>query len=256
MAECPKCHYTRTPEDNHVPGGVCPACGIAYGKYAAAQQSATVQSESNRTISDEKAEIDYVRDKPLKEQIVSLLFDVPEQTDPLVFHSRVIGYVVFFLWGWWFISTNGSWIDIGDSFMHNINLVFHEAGHILFIPFGRFMMILGGSLFQILLPLIIMVAFLKQQDNFEASIMLWWCGQNFIDISPYIADGEYRSLPLLAGMGEESHDWGNLLTMMDMVDKAYYLGRTSFITGSVIIVISLAWGAYVLWQQRRFILPR
>ena len=29
----------------------------------------------------------------------------------------------------------------GESFLHLINLPFHEAGHLIFMPFGRFMMI-------------------------------------------------------------------------------------------------------------------
>ena len=29
-----------------------------------------------------------------------------------------------------------------------VNLVIHEAGHILFMPFGEFVMIAGGPLFQ------------------------------------------------------------------------------------------------------------
>jgi hypothetical protein len=41
------------------------------------------------------------------------------------------------------------------QFLHGINLIFHEAGHILFMPFGRFMKILGGSLNQILIPAIV-----------------------------------------------------------------------------------------------------
>lgn len=32
-----------------------------------------------------------------------------------------------------------------------VNLVIHEAGHIVFMPFGEFIMIAGGSLFQIIL---------------------------------------------------------------------------------------------------------
>ncbi len=33
-----------------------------------------------------------------------------------------------------------------------VNLVIHEAGHIIFMPFGEFMMIAGGSLFQVIMP--------------------------------------------------------------------------------------------------------
>ena len=32
-----------------------------------------------------------------------------------------------------------------SSFLHLPDLVFHEAGHIIFSPFGRFMTVLGGS---------------------------------------------------------------------------------------------------------------
>ena len=40
--------------------------------------------------------------------------------------------------------------------------MFHEAGHILFSPFGRFMTVLGGSLTQVLVPLLCAGAFLWQ----------------------------------------------------------------------------------------------
>ena len=44
--------------------------------------------------------------------------------------------------------------DVLGSFWHLVNLPFHEAGHILFRPFGRLMTSLGGSITQLLMPLI------------------------------------------------------------------------------------------------------
>ena len=41
-----------------------------------------------------------------------------------------------------------------NSFLHLINLLFHEAGHIIFSPFGQFMTMLGGSLMQVLVPIV------------------------------------------------------------------------------------------------------
>ena len=35
-----------------------------------------------------------------------------------------------------------------------VNLVIHEAGHLIFSPLGEFMMIAGGSLFQVIMPAI------------------------------------------------------------------------------------------------------
>ena len=156
-----------------------------------------------------------------------------------------------------FISAGLDWEKIGGSFLHGPNLAFHEFGHIFFSPFGRFMTILGGSLFQILLPFGLMTVFMiKQRDNFAASIMLWWCGQNFIDVSPYIDDAQYRLLPLVGGGGEESHDWGNLLTMMNALEKTHKISYACFYIGFVIIIIALVWGFYILRLQKKNLINR
>jgi hypothetical protein len=103
----------------------------------------------------------------------------------VVLLGRITIFVVFFFWGWSFILMDFQANDIGSSFMHVVNLVFHEAGHILFRPFGRFMTILGGSLAQLLMPLIVMAAFIVQnRDTFGASLGLWWLGQSLMDLAP------------------------------------------------------------------------
>ena len=33
-----------------------------------------------------------------------------------------------------------------SSVLHGVNLVFHKAGHVLFLPVGAFLTALGGSL--------------------------------------------------------------------------------------------------------------
>jgi hypothetical protein len=112
------------------------------------------------------------------------------------------------------------------------------------------MTILGGSLFQVIWPWTFLFAFLfKYRDTFAASLMLWWSGQSFVDLSPYIADAYYRGLPLVGGAGEESHDWGNLLTMTGMLESHMSLARTSFFIGSVMMIAALVWAALALRQQ-------
>jgi len=62
---------------------------------------------------------------------------------------------------------------VNESFLHLPNLIFHEAGHILFSPFGQFMTVLGGSLTQVLVPLVCAGAFLWQsRDRFGAAVHL------------------------------------------------------------------------------------
>ncbi|MBV1788421.1 hypothetical protein KQ940_10165 [Marinobacterium sp. D7] len=188
--------------------------------------------------------------EPWTRRVFSRLTELPERVDSLTFWGQVALFTAFFVWGWSFILGGIDWVSIGGSFLHNANLPFHEFGHVLFSPFGRYMAILGGSLFQVLMPLGLMLAFiLQRRDNFAASIMLWWCGQNFIDVSPYIADAPYRAIPLIRGMSEDYHDWGNLLSMSGTLHRAGTYASLWFGTGVVLMLLSFCWGAWLLYRQ-------
>lgn len=52
------------------------------------------------------------------------------------------------LLGWWTISASGS--ERPYLFIDGVNLAFHEAGHLIFAPFGSTLGILGGTLGQLL----------------------------------------------------------------------------------------------------------
>ncbi|NIB42697.1 hypothetical protein HBA55_24030 [Pseudomaricurvus alkylphenolicus] len=249
ITTCPKCGYQRQSSDSHVVAGVCPSCGIAYKKWLERQalQQAQQDPEGDNDLSIE-SEPSPTFSTRLREQFLY----VPDKVDPLSFWGRAFLFGVFFIWGWSFILGGISWVSIGGSFLHNVILPFHEFGHVLFSPFGRFMSILGGSLFQVIMPLGLMLAFsIKQRDNFAASIMLWWSGQSFIDVSPYIADAPYRAIPLIRGLGESAHDWGNLLTMTNSLDSAWTYAQISFGIGTLLILCSYGWGAWLLYQQKQ-----
>lgn len=222
--------------------GICPACGIAYSKWkggGAIPFSPKTSSEDSET-------------HTFQQKLWGTLTYIPEKVDSPSFWGRCVLLGLFAIWGVSFMVHGVDWEYIGGSFMHNINLAFHEFGHVLFMPFGTFMMILGGSLFQIMMPLIALFSFsLQMRDNFAAAIMLWWTGQSFIDLAPYITDAKYRNLPLIRGMGEESHDWGNLLTMLNRVDSAGTYGNIAFTVGCLLMLLSFYWAGWVLWQQKK-----
>ncbi len=135
------------------------------------------------------------------------------------------------------------------SFLHGVNLIFHEAGHILFMPFGRFMTILGGSLNQILIPTMITGYFFFKGQNYSGAITLFWVGENFWDVSIYVSDGRDAVLPLLGGASEESHDWLNLLSIMGMTDHAQLLSRLVYAVGTLIYIGAI--GLTIYFSQRQ-----
>jgi hypothetical protein len=138
--------------------------------------------------------------------------------------------------------------------MHLINLVFHEAGHVLFMPFGRFMMVLGGTLGQLLMPAIAgSVLLLKNRDAFGASIALWWLGQSVMDTAPYINDARDLDLMLLGGgTGRDRpgmHDWENILLDLGLIEQERAIAAAADGVGALLLLAGLAWGAAVLYRQ-------
>lgn len=149
--------------------------------------------------------------------------------------------------------------EITDSFWHSINLAFHEGGHLLFQPLGRFMTILGGTLGQLLAPLILMLLFIyKNEDYFGASLALWWLGQSFMDCAPYINDALALRLMLTGGvLGSEDpgrHDWHNLLNRMDVVEYHRGIAMAFDWFGVILMLAAFLWGGLALYshyQQQR-----
>ena len=158
------------------------------------------------------------------------------------------------LLAWWTARFVPHPLDAGriiDSFLHLINLPFHEAGHMIFSPLGEFMTILGGSLFQIIIPVVCAVAFARQQDWFSTSVCLWWAGENLVDLGPYIADARALQMPLIGGQtGAEvyGHDWEAILERLGWLHLDHAIGIGAHIAGSVVMVGSLALGVWCLLQ--------
>ena len=102
------------------------------------------------------------------------------------------------LWGFNLMAASVVSGTAGQSFLHNVNLPFHEAGHILFRPFGQCMASPGGTLGQLLMPAICTGVLLAQaRDPFGAPVALWWFSQNCLDVAPYINDASAGVLPLV-----------------------------------------------------------
>ena len=238
---CPKCGYERRPQDA-APETECPACGLVFSKWL---KSLVADHELEEAIQAEQAEQTWQRG------LKNFFFNPRPGIERGDFFLYLFIYLVFFAWGIDFISMDLSTNAIGQSWFHNVNLVFHEAGHFLFIPFGRTGSILGGSLFQVLLPLILVFSFLiYNRDAFSASICLWWCGQSLMDVAPYIADARALQLPLLgvgAGMDNVGmHDWANLLRPRGWLRYDTTIAYWVDLAGAAILLLALAWGLYML----------
>ena len=126
-----------------------------------------------------------------------------------------------------------------------------------FAPFGNFVRSLGGTLGQMIMPMVCcLVLLFKTRDPFGAGAALGWFGENFIDIAPYINDAGTGELPLLGGNTGESapygfHDWEFLLTETNRPGREHDMARTSHSIGAFVMVLALVWMAAMLRRSYR-----
>ena len=110
-------------------------------------------------------------------------------------------------------------VNIIHFFVDNFLLIVHEAGHTFFGVFGlRFLTILGGSLFQLLLPIMIFAYCWVNNQKVGIQPSLCLVGYSWLDVAGYAADGGAQQLPLIGGLGAEAHDWYNLLRRMNALE--------------------------------------
>jgi len=217
-SSCPRC--------GHAPDATateCPRCGVVFAKLAA------------RQIAEERPGSAVTEAEPTRPRDPAARF---------VFAVRALAIAGLAVWTWQFARAPMG-VAAGESMLHLPNLVFHEAGHVMFSPFGRFLTVLGGSLFQCLVPIVLAVAFLKQGDRFGAAVCTWWAGQNLLDVAPYIADARALQLVLLGGQtGREvqGHDWEYLLGTLGWMRFDRTLGLGAHRLGLAVMIAAIVWG--------------
>jgi hypothetical protein len=189
----------------------------------------------------------------------ALLFEEERAAEPVRFWGRAALYAFLFVWGWRFILSSVAANYVAESFLHLVNLPFHEAGHVIFGFLGDFVRALGGTLGQLLIPTICLGTFLlKTRDPFGASVALWWLAENFMDIGPYIADARSGQLLLLGGVTGRDvpgyHDWENVLGDLGLLRYDHVLGALSYGFGRLLMLAAFAWGGWLLacqWRELR-----
>jgi len=236
---CPKCGFEQGDELRE-----CLRCGVVFAKIGSAKQVNDKPSEPHPDVSEPITNFSWK----------TLLFPVVTETNPLLIGGRAILLLLLSVWSLKFVFASIASNTVGESFLHLVNLVFHEAGHIIFSPFGRFVGTLGGTLGQLLMPAVCLTVLLvRTRDAFGAAVAQWWLAESFMDIAPYIDDARALNLILLGGVTgkdvEDYHDWEVILRKLGLLSMDHTLAHISQIIGILLMVTALMWAAANVWMQ-------
>jgi hypothetical protein len=136
------------------------------------------------------------------------------------------------------------------TFLDRVDLVAHEAGHLLFGYFGEFMLVIGGTLGQILVPAGFAAYFAARRELFSSSVAIYWIGQNLLNISVYVKDAATMELPLVnIGGGEGVHDWNWLLLKFNLLAFDQTIGNVVYGVGVLILAVSVVLGFFFSFEK-------
>jgi hypothetical protein len=158
------------------------------------------------------------------------------QADPLVGRkARVVIAALAGAYFLWAAAHPDEW-----RLIDGLNLVIHEAGHVVFRPFGEFMMIAGGSLFQVIVPLVFAGYFFFNKKEFSSAFVLFWVGESLLNVSVYAADAVTMQLPLLGG-DNSIHDWNYLLDHLNLLRQTAVIAQGIRVLGTLSIIAAIVW---------------
>jgi hypothetical protein len=183
-------------------------------------------------------------DLPWRQRLLEVPDDVPRSS----WYGRIVALVLFAVWG---TSVVFARMTDTPTLLHLTVILFHEAGHVLFSPFGEALGVAGGTLGQLAMPLVCAVALHRRGDNFGAAVCLAWLSLSGIDASIYAYDAADPVLPLIGGgTGADSfHDFVFLFDRYGQLHHARGWAIAMKALATLGLYASLAWAAVLVTLQ-------
>ncbi len=147
-------------------------------------------------------------------------------------------YLLFLLYAWR--------DDSNFLFLDYANLAIHEAGHPFFSFGGHTLMILGGTLAELLVPLLCASFFFVQRQTYGLAFSLFWFFENFLYIGTYMADARTLILPLV---NSDESDWTILFEQWGVLLYDQKIGHFTRQLGWLGMFAVVAWLAFRLYND-------
>jgi len=145
----------------------------------------------------------------------------------------LVFYALFLLYA--FLDRSGFLI------LDYVNLMIHEGGHFFFSWFGETIHILGGTLGELIAPLLCAFYFFWQRETTGFAFSIFWFFENFPYIGTYMADARTASLPLVSS---DESDWTILFGQWGLLQQDQKIGHAMHVLGWLGMLAIVAWLGY------------
>ncbi|MGH9772577.1 MAG: hypothetical protein ACRD4Q_12925 [Candidatus Acidiferrales bacterium] len=134
-----------------------------------------------------------------------------------------------------------SWMDL-------VFVPIHEGGHLLFRFFGEFLNIAGGTILQLVVPLMLAAYFLFHRQLQGTAFCTFFFFEQLLPISTYMADARAQQLPLLT-VGDADyviHDWNYLFGRFGVLGHDTQIAHGVRAIGWIGMLGTVAW---MVWRS-------
>jgi hypothetical protein len=186
---------------------------------------------------------------------------IPKPSRPFYLQPAAILYAIYLLYickVTWYLATEYP-IKAGIYpvtpflfFFDTFDLYIHEAGHLFFSPCGDLLHIMGGSLFQVILPTIAAVVFVRS-GLFTLGFTLFWVGESIVNVSVYVRDAPFMRLHLISRYC--IHDWNWICRRLDIMDSADDIATMLLFLGVAVCIGAVAAGVWSIIRDSRTAAP-
>lgn len=151
---------------------------------------------------------------------------------------RRVGLVVMCVYAAWLVFFyHYHWVD-------GINLLIHEAGHLVFSPLARIsargetLAVLAGPLLQLAVPLYITFRLWRRGEAVPAAVGALWSAESLMYTAAYLGDANRLALPLI---GDHPNDWRLLLDGVGALESAEQIGLALHLLASAAAIVVSWW---------------
>ncbi len=130
------------------------------------------------------------------------------------------------------------------SLISGIILGTHELGHIVFAPFPEVWTVAGGTVLQLLAPMIVAALLYRQKEQIGVAIAGCWLAISLANVAVYIADASKGELNLVSvGGGDDAiHDWTYLLNRANLIRSDQLIASRVQGTGWIVLGLAFFYG--------------
>ena len=138
------------------------------------------------------------------------------------------------------------------TLLDNVHLPIHEGGHLLFGWFGATLGLWGGTILQLLVPALLVVAFVVRGDLLGTTFCAVAFFHSLTGVATYMIDALRRQLPLVtvgAPADEAEHDWVHIFSNLGVLRHAIQIGTTTRVIAWLGLIGTLAWFCWRYYRQ-------